>query len=308
VSRTWVAMDACGNSAQCSQMITLVDTTAPTITILSPTNNATYVIPAAVVIVADAFDASGPVDKVEFFIGTNKVGEATSAPYSITLSNLAPGFYSVVAAAADACGNASASTAAQFIVLETPPLQVVAAMHFNPQTGLFEQTVRVFNPTSSEFQAVRVYIGNLATNVTVYNRSGITNGVPYVQSANRVLPGSYVDLLIEYYVPTRVAPNPTLVAQLVPLSGGGIGSVVGNGQNIERGVMLPNSTFLLEFSTVAGRTYYIQYSSNLVTWLTAQQPITGNGSRVQWIDNGQPKTDSPPAAQSARYYRLMLLP
>ena len=143
----------------------------------------------------------------------------------------------------------------------------------------------------------------------VYNRSGITNGLPYVQSASRVQPGGHIDLLIEYYVPTRVAPNPTLFGQLVPLgSGGGVGNPQGIGQNIERGVMLPNNSFLLEFSTVAGRTYYIQYSSNLETWLTAQQPITGNGSRVQWIDNGQPKTVSAPSAEQYRFYRLLVLP
>jgi len=307
VTRTWAATDACGNNAQCSQTITVLDTTAPTLTIISPTNSATYITPATVTFVADAFDASGPVDKVEFYIGTNKVGEAFSAPYSITLSNLTPGVYAVVAAAADACGNASASAAVSVNVLDKPPLSIVGQMRFNPQTGLFEQTVRVFNPTGSEYQAVRVYISNLASNVVVYNRTDITNGVPYIQSASRVLPGSYVDLLIEYYVPTRVAPNPTLIPQLVPLGGGGF-SATGNGQNIERGVMLPNQTFLLEFSTVAGRTYFIQYSSDLVNWQTAQQPITGNGSRVQWIDNGQPKTVSPPSAVQYRFYRLSVVP
>jgi hypothetical protein len=308
VTRTWRATDACSNSAQCSQTITVVDTTAPTIAIIAPPHNATFITPATITLTADAFDASGPVDKVEFYIGTNKVGEALSAPYSVTLSNLGPGAYAVTAATADACGNASVSAAITVNVLNTPPLSIVGQMHFNPQTGLFEQTVRVFNPTGSEYEAVRVYIGNLATNVVVYNQSGITNGLPYVQSNNRVLPGSYVDLLIEYYVPTRVAPNPTLVPQLIPLSPGGGGSVVGNGQNIERGVMLPNQTFLLEFSTVTNRTYYIQYSSDLQTWQTAQQPIAGNGSRVQWIDNGQPKTVSAPSAGLYRFYRLILLP
>jgi len=307
VTRTWRATDECGNSAQCSQTISVVDTTAPTITFVTPTNNAIYIKPATITFVADAFDASGPVDKVEFYMGTNKVGEALSAPYSTTVSNIGPGFYSILAVAVDACGNAATSAPIIVNVLDTPPLSIVGAMHFNPQTGLFEQTVRVFNPTGSEYEAVRVYIGNLATNVVVYNRSGITNGVPYVQSASRVLPGSYVDLLIEYYVPTRVAPNPTLIPQLVPLGGGGF-VAVGNGQNVERGVMLPNQTFLLEFSTVAGRTYYVQYSSDLANWQTAQQPMTGNGSRLQWIDNGQPKTASAPAESARRFYRLFVVP
>jgi hypothetical protein len=72
--------------------------------------------------------------------------------------------------------------------------------------------------------------------------------------------------------------------------------------------MLPNETFLLEFSTIAGRTYYIQYSSDLNDWQTAQQPVAGNGSRVQWIDNGQPKTQSAPNETLHRFYRLFVVP
>jgi hypothetical protein len=35
--------------------------------------------------------------------------------------------------------------------------------------------------------------------------------------------------------------------------------------------------------------------------------ITAPANRVQWIDAGPPKTDSNPAQQTARYYRVILL-
>jgi hypothetical protein len=72
--------------------------------------------------------------------------------------------------------------------------------------------------------------------------------------------------------------------------------------------MLPNQTFLVEFLTISNRLYSVQYSSNLTTWKDAQPAITGNGTRIQWIDNGQPKTETPPSTTSARFYRVILLP
>jgi hypothetical protein len=64
---------------------------------------------------------------------------------------------------------------------------------------------------------------------------------------------------------------------------------------------------LVEFSTVPGQVYAIQYSSDMVTWLTAVPAITAPANKVQWIDSGPPKTVSNPAQQPVRYYRVILL-
>ena len=71
---------------------------------------------------------------------------------------------------------------------------------------------------------------------------------------------------------------------------------------------MPDNTFMVEFASTANRVYYVQYSSDLRTWKTAQPGITGNGSWIQWIDNGQPKTESAPATTVKRFYRVILLP
>src|SRR6185295_4752122 len=47
----------------------------PTVTIFSPTNGTSFVIPANFAVAANAFDVDGSVTNVEFFEGTNKLGE-----------------------------------------------------------------------------------------------------------------------------------------------------------------------------------------------------------------------------------------
>jgi len=178
---------------------------------------------------------------------------------------------------------------------------------------LFQQTVRVFNPTYSTYDAVRVYVYGLTNNTTVYNASGSTNGVQYVESHTAIAPGSYVDFMIEYWTPLRIVPNPTLRPELVSASstgsfGGGDVTIIGTGQHINRGARMPDNTFMVEFASTANRVYYVQYSSDLKTWKTAQPGITGNGTWIQWFDNGQPKTESAPATTSKRFYRVIMLP
>jgi hypothetical protein len=70
--------------------------------------------------------------------------------------------------------------------------------------------------------------------------------------------------------------------------------------------MLRNGTFLLEFATGVGGKYYVQYSSDLVTWKTSFPPLTGTGQRLQWTDSGPPVTESLPAVNNKRFYRVIL--
>src|SRR5688500_17049815 len=55
----------------------------PTVTLTSPTADQQIAAGAPITITATAQDHDGTVSKVEFFEGTNKIGEATSAPFTI---------------------------------------------------------------------------------------------------------------------------------------------------------------------------------------------------------------------------------
>src|SRR5581483_9848934 len=189
------------------------------------------------------------------------------------------------------------------------PLSITSGVHFNPQTGLFDQHVRVSNPTRSPFNAVRVNIFVQTNAVHVYNPSGTTNGIPYVQSAGPVAPGSFIDFVIEYYVTSPgVVPNPVLTAEVVPLPAGGGVSAEGTMVPINRVLLRPDGSFLVEFASLTNRVYYVQYSTDTVNWQTAVPAIAGNGTWIQWIDSGPPKTATHPASEPARYYRVILLP
>jgi hypothetical protein len=298
---------ACGSVTQGPAV--LIINHPPVVSIVSPTNGTVFMAPASFTVFANAFDPDGSVTNVEFFRAGFKVGETNQASYSIIYSigqlSLPAGNYAFTARATDNFGAQGLSGPVSVTVLDRPPLTIVSAMHLNRQSGLFEQTVRVTNPTYSVFNAVRVLVYNLTSDMHVYNASGSTNGVPYVQSQAAIAPGSYIDFVIEYYVTSSATPNPTLVAQLVtPVSGGGV-TVVGTPQPINRILMLPNKTAMIEFASVLGRVYYVQYSSDTKVWQTAEPSITGTGTWIQWIDNGPPKTSSPPASTPVRFYRVI---
>jgi uncharacterized repeat protein (TIGR01451 family) len=186
-------------------------------------------------------------------------------------------------------------------------LTVLSAITLNPQTGLFEQRIEVSNGGPSTPSSVRVRIFGLAANATLYNATGITNGTPFVQSTAPLGVGSNIIFLLEFYVPTRVTPaNLTYTVEAGPPV---IPPVVsGTILNISQKIVLSNGSVLIEFSAVPGQVYAIQYSSDMVTWRTAVPAITAPANQVQWIDSGPPKTDSSPAQQPARYYRVVLLP
>jgi hypothetical protein len=73
----------------------------PSVTLTSPTNGSHYFEPATVSLTATAVDADGTIIVVEFFAGTNKVGEATNAPFGLMWSNVLAGDYALTAHATD---------------------------------------------------------------------------------------------------------------------------------------------------------------------------------------------------------------
>jgi hypothetical protein len=100
----------------------------PTVSISAPANGATFTAPASVAITASAGDTDGTVSLVEFFQGTTKIGQATSAPYSFTWTNVAAGAYNLTARATDNSGGITTSSVVGITVNPPPNVPPTASI------------------------------------------------------------------------------------------------------------------------------------------------------------------------------------
>ncbi len=102
----------------------------PQVSITRPLEGATFSSPAEVAIVADASDPDGKVARVEFFLEVVKLGEASSAPFSITKAIGQAGSYVLTAKAIDDAGAETTSGPVTIVVtrdLKRGPFKGVAA-------------------------------------------------------------------------------------------------------------------------------------------------------------------------------------
>jgi hypothetical protein len=100
----------------------VINNNPPSVSLTAPTANSTYSAPASVTIAANASDSDGIVSKVEFYQGTNKLGEDVSAPYSFLWSNIPAGTYQLTAKAIDNAG-ATGTSSLVTITVVTSDLQ-----------------------------------------------------------------------------------------------------------------------------------------------------------------------------------------
>ena len=87
---------------------------APTVSLTSPSNGASFTSPAKITLAANAADSDGRVVKVEFFNGATKLGEDTSAPYTTQWNSGAAGSYTLTSRVTD---NAGATTTSSPVII-----------------------------------------------------------------------------------------------------------------------------------------------------------------------------------------------
>ncbi|HUS33737.1 MAG TPA: Ig-like domain-containing protein, partial [Verrucomicrobiae bacterium] len=89
------------------------------VTLTSPAPGGTFVAPTNLLLSATASSSTGTVSRVQFFEGATKIGEATSAPYNFTWTNVAVGNHTLQAIATQIGGSTATSGPVSFSVRAT---------------------------------------------------------------------------------------------------------------------------------------------------------------------------------------------
>jgi chitinase len=97
--------------------VTVKANAAPTVSLTSPANNASFAAPATITISATATD-DGTISKVEFYNGTTLLNSDNSSPYSYTWSGVGGGTYTLKAIAYDNL-NVSTTSATRTVTVTT---------------------------------------------------------------------------------------------------------------------------------------------------------------------------------------------
>lgn len=98
----------------------------PIVAITSPAQDTKLAASSSVTINVNASDADGSIAKVEFFKGTDKLGEDTSSPFSFVWDNVPAGGYSLTAKATDNLGATSTSASIAITATSSNALPLVS--------------------------------------------------------------------------------------------------------------------------------------------------------------------------------------
>ena len=171
------------------------------------------------------------------------------------------------------------------------------------QTALFKQTITITNNNSLPVPALRLLVDGLPGDVTVHNAQGESGGRSFLLYNQALAPGESIELVVEYFQADASGGfEPEFEIELldaieVTTSAEGIA--------LNRIALLPNRDTLLEFTSIVGDTYTIQFSENGEDWIDVVPDVIAGANVTQWVDNGPPKTSSHPRTTKNRFYRVV---
>lgn len=156
-----------------------------------------YVAPASVTLTATASDSDG-IEKVEFYRGSTKLGEATRSPYNYTWSNIPAGTYTVTARAIDRKGAHSTSNEQTFRVTQpgtpAPPLSEPSQPNGSP-TVTFGSLNQTYTAPATVTVSVTAKDSDGIDRVSFYDQDdrwlGTSTTAPYSVRMRELRAGNY---------------------------------------------------------------------------------------------------------------------
>ncbi|MCE9540930.1 MAG: hypothetical protein K8R85_17190, partial [Bacteroidetes bacterium] len=157
-----------GNNIAVSAQVNITVNTTNEITsiIISPTNNTSFNLGAAITVQAIASGGTGSIQKIEFFADTTKLGEVLSSPYNFTWNNANPGSYVLKAKATDSINNSVVSLPVNITINKPKPPSV--------------------NITSPAIAARFSTPANIAINVNAFSNGGSITKVEFFQDTIKI--------------------------------------------------------------------------------------------------------------------------
>jgi gliding motility-associated-like protein len=161
--------------------------TAPVVNIISPSNNSSVEYGSQISIAANASDASGTITKVEFYNGSNKLGEDSSSPFTFQWSNIAAGTYSLTAKAFDDKGLSTSSSIVNITVqaANTAPVVNITSPSNNSSVEYGSQISISANATDATGTITKVEFYNGS------NKLGEDSSSPFTFQWSNVAAGTY---------------------------------------------------------------------------------------------------------------------
>src|ERR1035437_3244360 len=147
------------------------------VTITDPTNNAAFTAPATFTITADPSGGAGYYD-VEFFVGTNSIGDVFAPPFTSTATNLTAGTYTLTAIVTDY--NYNQATNAITITVRSAPSIVLNTPRIAGNQFLFDVAGLTVGQTNVVQYRTNLSTGtwtSTATNVATSSSRTVTNAL-----------------------------------------------------------------------------------------------------------------------------------
>ena len=167
---------------------------APTVTLTSPANGASFTAPTNITLTASASDTDGTIARVEFYNGTTLLNSDTTSAYSFTWSSVAAGTYSLRAVAYDNSGASATSTTSTVTVAGANQPPTVALT--SPTNG------SIFTaPATVTLSANASDTDGTISKVEFYNGATLINtdtASPYTFAWSNVAAGIYTVKAIAY--------------------------------------------------------------------------------------------------------------
>lgn len=186
-------------------------------------------------------------------------------------------------------------------------LKTTSAPQIDRQSGLQVGRLMVSNAYPISVSGFRIYVRGLHPGARLQNAAGIggPEALPYLLYNQALGPKESMELTAEFYVPDRGSLS-SIKYEIEPLGEPEAPiEIAASGAEPSRIVRLDDGGMLVEMSVEAGKTYRVEYSSGDFKWKGSGGEVKASSNRLQWIDNGPPKTECHPSEAPTRFYRLV---